>query len=666
MGHREWENREWSRREFLKLGAVAGGVLALPLGLSTRSASAASLPGAAYPKFATALPRPRRIDLTKGGSLQVNIVQFQQQVLSGYPPTTLWGYQFPGGPATWPGATIVGKKDKRMKIGWRNLLPRGTKTLSEGHLFPVDMTIHVAMIEKVLPKGNLPTVTHMHGAHVEPESDGDPESWFTQKYQQKGPLWAKPTYSYDNSQEAGTLWYHDHTLGITRLNVYAGLAGMCLIRDDNELGLISSGVLPAEAHEVELAIQDRWFADTGQLELRTSVDPLGGILPTIFADFMCVNGAPWPYLEVEPRPYRFRLLNGSDSRFLILQFDNPAVQFLRVGTDLGLSDEAVPVGRLPVAPAERYDVVVDFTSFAGQTLELRNAGTDGPLRGFRSGPGPVPVGTAPPPGVVTNNPQDFPFQFAPFNGPNPGSPTGQVMQFRVAATASSAPRATVSAGTRLRSGGASLPALTPTYTRKVVLLSGRDQLNRIMELQGTLEKDGGTYAFFDPVTENPQIGATEIWEIYNFTVPPVGLAHPIHIHLVHFQVLSREAFTVTGGAPENGWNVTRKDHPIHGGGVIPGGGAYLDPDLVQLSGAPRGPEPYEQGWKDTVIAYPAEVTRVIAKFDRPGRYVWHCHLLHHEDHEMMRPFVVGPISPASIAAAGSPNVLCDLDGSPIV
>lgn len=665
------DNREWSRRDFLKLGAVAGGALMLPLGLSTRAAFGASLPGSAYPKFATALPRPRRIDATRGGTLQVNIVQFEQQVLTGYAKSTLWGYQFPGGSPSWPGATIVAKKDKRLKIGWRNLLPRGTKTLSEAHLFPVDQTIHIAMIEKTLPKGNIPVVTHLHGAHVESASDGDPESWYTQKYQQKGPGWEKPIYSYDNTQEAGTLWYHDHTLGITRLNVYAGLAGMFLVRDDHELGLIANRVLPAEEHEIELAIQDRWFTDTGQLELRTSPDPLGGILPTIFADFICVNGTPWPYLEVEPRPYRFRLLNGSDSRILVLQFDNPAVQLLRVGTELGLSDEAVPLGRLVLAPAERYDLVVDFTDFAGQTLELRNAGVDGPLRGFRTGTGPIPVGALPPPGVITNDPLDNPFGFGPFNGPNPGSTSAQVMQFRVSASASAAPKATVSAGTRLRPQAASLPVLTATNTRKVALLSGRDQLNRIMELQGTLEKrtdghDAGTFAFYDPVTENPQLGATEIWEIYNYTVPPIGLAHPIHIHLVHFQVIDRETFTVPTGDATNGWGVVRKDHPLHDGGVIPNGGAYLDPDLVQLSGDRRPPEPSEQGWKDTVIAYPGEVTRVIAKFDRPGRYVWHCHLLHHEDHEMMRPFVVGPISPASTAAVAGQKLLCDLDGNPIL
>jgi spore coat protein A len=647
--------REWSRRNFLKISAATGGALLLPVSWSAGPAfGATKISGPEYfaaNGFTAPLRRPHRIDMTKGGTVQVDIVQFQQQVLAGLGKTTLWGYQFECHQPSWPGATIVAKQDRRMKIRWRNRLPRGL-ALPEGHLLPVDETLHMAMPEHT-PQGGLPTVTHLHGSHVEAASDGDPEAWFTQHQAQKGPRWEKPVYLYDNDQEAGTLWYHDHTVGITRLNVYAGLAGMCLLRDDHELRLMAKGVLPAEKHEVELAVQDRWFDTEGGLHLDVSTNPdqpENGILATIFADCMVVNGTPWPYLDVEPRPYRFRLLNASDSRILVLRFDNPAAQFLRVGTDLGLSDEAVPVGRLVVAPAERYDLVVDFTGFAGQTLELRNDGLDGPLRGFRTGAGAVPVGQLPPPGVVTNNPQDAPFGFGPFNGPNPGSATGRVMQFRVGTKASHAPRATVVAGTRLRPRGGSLPELTPMNTRKVVLLTGNDEFNRVMEMQGTLEKrtmdhDAGTFAFFEPVTENPELGATEIWEIHNFTVPPVGLVHPIHLHLVHFQVLSREAFAVTDGTPANAWNVVRKDHPMHGGGVIPGGGRYLDPDLVQLSGAPRAPEAHEQGWKDTVIAYPGEVTRVVAKFDRPGRYVWHCHLLHHEDHEMMRPFVVGAMEP---------------------
>jgi spore coat protein A, manganese oxidase len=609
-----------NRRQFLKLGGAAGAALLAPRAWSpaaarAENAEAVRLVGAAYEaKFQAPLPRPRRVDLTNcRAPVAADMVQFRQQVLDGYPATTLWGYQHAGGPPTWPGATIVAKSGHPIDMTWRNGLPIGTGDLAASHILPVDETL---MIPEGLNPGHIPTVTHLHGGHTESASDGQPDGWFTQGFDQKGEMWSKATYHYANDQGAGTLWYHDHTLGITRLNVFAGLSGMYLLRDDQELGLIAGGVLPGDPYEVELLFQDRWFKDDGSLDLSTTTDPPDGITASIFADFMMVNGKPWPVLDVEPRKYRFRMLNGCDSRFLVLRLDDADASLLRVGTDLGLAPAAVEVARLPMGPAERYDIVIDFSAYAGKELVLRNDGVDGAFRGFRNAAG-----------VATNNPSDIAFGFGTAVDP---ATTGQIMKFRVAQTKSGRPDATVAAGTAL---GGALPALTPTNTRSVMTFNGRDSLNRGMEMQGSIAD--GTMMWMDPVTENPAFDAVEVWEIHN-TGP---VAHPIHIHLVDFQLLDRQPFTFTA---------TPKEMMLHDGTT--GTGATLS-DIAR-TGTARGPETWEVGRKDTVIAYPGEVTRVVAKFDLPGRYVWHCHILHHEDHDMMRPFEVQAPPPPSGGGGG--------------
>jgi spore coat protein A len=383
------------------------------------------------------------------------------------------------------------------------------------------------------------------------------------------------------------------------LNVYAGLAGMYLLRDETERRLVREKVLPAEAYETELLIQDRFFTDDGQLFMDTRAVPEHGIIPSIFGDFILVNGVPWPVMDVEPRKYRFRVVNASDSRIYVLALSNNE-PLLVVGTELGLLSKAVPVTRLPIGPGERYDIVVDLSGSAqGAEVTLVNHGVDGTLRGFRSGT------------TVTNRPTDEAFGFgAPINP----ATTGQVMRFRVSKPLSKRPDATVVAGTDL---GPELPTLTPTKTRGVIAFNGRDNThNRNREMLGSLE--GGTALWHEPATEVVTKGTTEIWEIYN-TGPVV---HPIHIHLVDFHVLDRTPFTFTSTPLEMHHGVT---------------GAKIE---VTGLGTSRSPEPYEVGRKDTVLTYPGEVTRVVAHFDRAGNYVWHCHLLHHEDHEMMRPLVV--------------------------
>jgi spore coat protein A len=324
----------------------------------------------------------------------------------------------------------------------------------------------------------------------------------------------------------------------------------------------------------------------------------------------------WPRFDVEPRKYRLRLLNGSDSRFYVFefrddQFGGSPQSFYQIGTDNGLLPTPVPLTRLLLAPGERADVVVDF---AGKNqIYLRNFGPDEPFKGLNpDGNNNDGMG-----GVVP---------------PADPATTGQVMMFDVSLPLDpGVPDATVGLGTLLRPD--IMPLQQTCATRQLVLFEGLDQYGRLQPLLGTLED--GSLAWFEPITENPMLDDTEVWEVYNATMD----AHPIHLHLVSFQILSRESFSGT---------VIEKAQPQHMGGVGVGG---VLTDVV-LGGDARDPEANERGWKDTAVMLPGEVTRVIANFNREGRYVWHCHILSHEDHEMMREFYVGPMPVPPMPAMG--------------
>ncbi|GLY28810.1 multicopper oxidase domain-containing protein [Kineosporia sp. NBRC 101731] len=404
---------------------------------------------------------------------------------------------------------------------WRNKLPTGTRKIGQsgGHLLPVDASLLDATTLD-LPAGQKPTVTHLHGGHTEWQSDGRPEAWTTQSGR-RGKTWKKSVYTYDNSGRAGgTLWYHDHMHGMTRLNVYAGMAGIYLLRDTTENSLITRHVLPAAAYEREIVIQDRGFTDDGQLFMETDPPSSGGIKASVFFDFITVNGVPWPVLDVQQRKYRFRFVNGSDSRMYVLR--------------------------------------------------------------------------------LSGNPADT-------------ASTASIMRFRVSAKRSKVAEASVKAGTTL---GRTLTFPKSTFTRRLIINRGSDGQGRDMEMLGTLA--AGTLEWMDKATEIVPKGRTEVWEIYNTSL----VAHPIHLHLVHFQIIDRAPFTFT-----------TMSMPMSDGGT----GAMVD---VTGRGTHRKPEVYERGPKDTAVCYPGEVTRIIATFDRVGNYVWHRHELHHEDHDMMRPLLV--------------------------
>jgi len=578
---------------------------------------------ATHPKYLDPVPVPSVIDATTPQHFEMQMNETTQwlglrDIGNGNAPlmTTVWGYGLAGGPVSYPGPTFVAKKNVGITVTWNNNLPpynSGFPGLG-GHLLPVDPTLHMA--HPTL--GGIPAVTHLHGGHSESASDGLPEAWFTQGFAETGPHFVKQRYTYDNDQEAGTLWYHDHALGITRLNVYAGLAGFYLLRDNNELRLLRQNVLPQGPYELGLAIQDRMFSADGQLfypstdpDIEPGFDPLPpgpSAIAEFFGDFILVNGKAWPYLNVEPRKYRLRLLNGSDSRFYVFEFRDDvlagtAQPFLQIGTDVGLLQYPVPLERLLLAPGERADVVVDFSAFAdGAELYLRNLAPDEPFKGFNAD-GTISDGEG---GVA-----------------DPADPatTGQIMKFMVQTPEAMLPDAAVGVGTRLR------PNLQPLQqrgaTRQLALFEGRDNYGRLQPLLGTL--DQGSLAWFEPITENPMVNDVELWEVYNATED----AHPIHLHLVALRIVNRESFE---------GEVEEKPQPQHDGSF--GVGGVLE--VESLGGDARDPEPNEMGWKDTAVMLPGEVTRVIAKFDREGRYVWHCHILSHEDHEMMRPYEVLP------------------------
>ncbi len=319
-------------------------------------------------------------------------------------------------------------------------------------------------------------------------------------------------------------------------------------------------------------------------------------LPEYFGNVMVVNGVSWPFLDVEQRRYRFRLLNGCNSRFLILQFEDPGVEVWQIGAEGGFLPAPVRLNDHPypgstgggatvlMGPAERADVIVDFSAAAGTSFRLLNLGPDEPFGGGEIG--------------VDFDPSD------------PDS-TGQVMEFRVSAGPVADPTTPPQY--------LQLPAITPlapTATRdvslneeesKTVLVDTDGAGNVVLDcadgepfgptaalLGASANPADGGLLWSDAPTETPTVGTTEEWKIHNFTAD----AHPIHIHLVQFQVVGR-------------------------------GPAGTTP-----------PEPWETGFKDTVIAYPGEITRVKARFDIAGLYVWHCHIVEHEDNEMMRPYDV--------------------------
>jgi len=440
------------------------------------------------------------------------------------PVTSLWGYD-----GTFPGPTIQARRGEPLLVEWVNALP-------SRHFLPIDHTIHGA--ERGKP--DVRAVTHVHGARAPASSDGFPEDWYTPGH--------SALYHYPNGQDAATLWYHDHAMGITRLNIYAGLFGAYIVRDAEELALN----LPAGDYDIPLMLCDRLVAQDGQLYYPVSDDPHAPWVMQCLGNLVLCNGKVFPYLDVEPRRYRFRLINVANTRFFDLSLSHDqAMQ--QIASDQGLLPAPLERARIELYPAERADVVIDFARFAGKTLQLRHESQG-------------------------------------------------ILEFRV--------------GTAARRDTSTLPAAlrpvvridpaTAVHDRTLTLNESDDANGNAMQML----LDGKRWS--DPVTENPRQNSIETWSFLNLT----GDAHPIHLHLVRFQVIDRRPFDLFA------WSAHRK---------------------LVFTGPPVPPEPQELGWKDTVRADAGMVTRIAMRFEgEPGRYVWHCHFLEHEDNEMMRPFDILP------------------------
>ncbi|MET0068065.1 MAG: multicopper oxidase [Candidatus Thiodiazotropha sp.] len=620
-----------------------------------------------------------------------------------------------GGSFFYPSFTLEAKQNKPLRVRWINDLVDANGNYLP-HLLPVDQTLHWANpgqdcrpdLLELGPgplrtdcrgqsgepySGPVPMVAHLHGAHVGPESDGYPEAWWLPKASNipesfatngilfgditRNPVSGQPStgyagaaapvndgaqgfadYQYPNDQSASTLWFHDHTLGMTRTNVYAGPAGFYLLRDRTEGALGLPGPAPKRTtledsrklRELPIVIQDRSFNPDGSLyypESRARFDGYDGAVmpesddgvnlasdiaplwnPEAFFETIVVNGQSWPYLDVAPARYRLRLLNGCNSRFLNLNLmaydadNNPLgeVPFYQIGGDGGLLPQVVEIstgyktllpgdGTLPadksaasaadeallMGPAERMDVIVDFSRVPPGTayVQVGNTAPDAPFGGFPIDP------------TEMADPQS----------------TGQIMRFNLSLV-SDDPDTSTPVESLAMPG---IAPITPNVTRALSLHEEESSLVTTVEdgtvvpvapmaaTLGAFDETSGQFQpllWSDPIWINPSLGNTELWEINNFTED----AHPVHLHLVQFQVVSRESL--------EGADIDR------------------DGDNVSDCAAPCV-EPNERGWKDTVIAYPGEVTKVVARFDLKGLYVWHCHILEHEDNEMMLPFCVG-------------------------
>ena len=565
-----------SRRRFLQSSAISTAAFFAHAVPAFAASAVAPLDARKLIQFRDEVPRPRRL---AGTTLEIPVSEFTQVLHSQLPPTRVWGYA-----RSYPGPTIEALRGTTTSVAWRNEL-QGQQLLA---LLPVDQTLHWAdplgdlhKMPRARYRGPVPIVTHLHGAETDPGSDGHPDAWYTPDNRIRGPGWVREWYEYPNRQPAATLWYHDHCLGITRLTTYAGLAGFYLLRDPE---LERSYGLPSGEFERELVIQDRSFDVNGQLRYaQGGNDPAAHPfwVPEFFGDSILVNGRVWPYMNVQPRRYRLRVLNGSGARFYRLSLADGR-PFTQIGTDGGYLPAPVRLQQLLLAPGERADLVVDFAGLkAGSSIVMRN-----------DAPTPFPAGDRPDPRT-----------------------TGRIMQFRVVAPTGSDSSRVPEKLSDIATLGA--PALTRTLT-----------LDEHMGHKGPLAAllDGKHWA--DPVSETPALGDTEIWEFANLTAD----THPMHLHLAQFQVLGRQAFR----AEEYAERERLERGP-------------LAPFLV---GPVNPPDPNERGWKDTVRANPGEVTRILVRFApmdggeypfdataHPG-YVWHCHILEHEDNEMMRPYVV--------------------------
>ncbi len=459
-------------------------------------------------------------------TLSIAMRQVQAKVHRDVPASAFWTYTANSSNGLLA-PLIEARKGQPLEIEWINHLPAQ-------HFLPVDHSLHGC--GRDLPE--VRAVVHVHGARTRSESDGYPTDWYEPGKSR--------TCLYPLEQDATALWYHDHAMGLNRLNIYAGLFGMFLIRDQAEEALH----LPSGAHEIPLMLCDRNFTAEGQLFYPTSGDPDHPWVPEFLADAILINGKIRPYLRVEPRLYRFRVLNAANSRFFALSLAHRA-PFHQIGSDQGLLAAPVELTSLNLAPAERADLLIDFSALAGQTIHLLNGS----------------------------------FEILEFRV----APSSQVKSSTIPSILRSIPRT---------------PESQATVTRTITLNEYQDSRANPMVMLLNRKR------WHEPVTETPRLNTTEIWEFVNLTED----VHPMHLHLVRFQLLDRRVFD-----------------PYQ----------YLMYKKLSFLASAEPPHSNELGWKDTIQCPPGMITRIIARFDGyPGKYLYHCHILEHESNDMMRPFEV--------------------------
>jgi spore coat protein A len=471
-------------------------------------------------------PQGRRSSPTLGASdapfYPIRVREIHCKMHRDLPPTRLWSYGSTSAPPLFETSRGEG-----VLIDWINQLPHQ-------HFLPIGP-----------PKAGMeqdpPTrlSTHLHGARVPSVSDGYPENWY-------GPGSHRLCY-YPNQQDSAALWYHDHAMGVSLFNIFAGLMGWYIIRDEVEENL----ELPSGQYELPLLLYDRSFDLQGQLYYPNPPDQ-GAWSQEYLGDAIVVNGKIRPYHQVEPRRYRLRIANTANSRFFSLSFSNGQA-FHVIGSDQGLLASPVEVTRLVLAPAERADFVADFSASRGENVNLV-------------------------------------------------SDELEIMQFRVEKTAVAEDRP------------------LPKILRALNRMSEQDATgSRFLTLDQYDAENGSAMVMLlnrrhwnDPVTERVRLHSVEIWSLANLTQD----THPIHLHMVRFQVLDRRSFSVDDYLAANG---------------LP----------LRWTGAAMPPADHEMGWKDVVQCPPGMVTRIVVPFTPfAGRYVWHCHILEHEANEMMRPYDV--------------------------
>jgi spore coat protein A len=560
-----------TRRRFLQYGMGVGAALTVPWALRTPAARAGK--GGQLAKYVQRVPLPGAgiVVATPSGANQYSFTQTQitRQLHPQLPPTPLWAYDDGsglGGQAGSFGMAVVAQTGTPLQVSYTHGLPDTYPAW-----IPVDT--------RLTPLGNeVRLMTHLHGGFVAADSDGNPA--VTPKG--FGPRDTQNVF-YTNQppqMPASLLWFHDHGLGATRLNVFAGLAAAYILRDEFDTGEEPNPIgIPGGAYEIPLVIQDRQFNPDGTFQYPTS--DIAGVtwIGEYFGDTILVNGKVWPFLEVEPRMYRFRILNGCNARILSLGIGGPTLW--QIGAEGGMFDVPVPMSRLVLAPAERADVLVDFRKFASNTLVVKN---HKPAK---------PVST-------------------------PAPSLEQVMQIRVGTTVSHPGPASIPS---TLPGGRKADLGHPVATRYITLNEiDPDDPTWFLNLNGVHFDEG-------PVTETPKLGTVEEWVYVNLTAD----THPMHTHLVTFQVIGRTPF-----------DVEAYEEAHEGPHGVPGG---IDPTSF-ATGPMAPPAPEERGFKDTVKANPGSFTTIRAKFELPAGatvpqdYVYHCHIVEHEDNDMMRPFRV--------------------------